>query len=504
MAIPAPFAALFTVHVLMHGRVDILWTFGPYYFGLVLAGSGALAVAAWDDLFPDEVDQEVLVPLPVRGGTLMGAKVLAVVSLMGIGALALNALTPMVFASFIELPGKGGPGGLQLFGAYLASGLLASLFAFTLCGVLRGTTLFLPHWRAVRRASSVIQSLVAFSLVSGLAMLPSVAKNLPQMGKGGPGILLAAPPAWFVGLAQMLAGYPRAHFQELASAAIRATAISTSLLVVIFPLGFRRFFLLRKDGGSEASGVGSIRLELRALNRFILRNPLARGTFWFFLNTLWRGSGQRIRLLSFLAVGAGWIFIVHAASGRGAELAAPMVAYLAVAGTRSACGTVVQERASWLIRITETKEKWGYTSGLRWGFWLGVLAPVFLALASWVTLTAAVSNPLVHIVLNLLAASLLAEAVLIGSPRFPFATLPSPGHISEPVALVLGFFAYIALARAAEKALVGNPFGQILAFGALATLLVGTAAHHRWMPPRPFVFQETENLLSSHIFEGEE
>ena len=503
-ASPTLFFMLFTVYVFLDGEVKKLWPFGAYFFGLVMIVLGFLAVLVWDDLFPDKVDQAILTAMPIPRSTLMWAKASAVGLLLGASAFALSGLTPLVFASFLQHRGEGAAAFVRLALAYFGSAFLSGILAFGACGALRGATLFLPHWIGVRRASSWIQSGLSFALVSGFAVLPLVADRLPDLVDQGSFTLLAMPPAWFVGLAQVMAGNRDPVFSLLAQVALLATAVSSLLFAWAMSLGFRRFSRLSEDRGAGRGERENDGFTPWIVNRLLLRAPLERATFWFFVATLWRGPRQRMRLLSYLAVAAGWIFIARASGGDTMGQASPIASFLAVAGARSAFGAVCQERANWIIRLTEQAHKARYQSGVRWGVWLTILVPVFLALGLVLSAFGTVPHLGAHLAFHFLAACLLAEGMVVGLPRFPFTTVAGPGHFSDPVLFLLGFLAYVNLIEAAERFGLADIESYAVACGVIATAILAIALLRRYAPSRPFDFQDAPDILAINLAGEEE
>jgi hypothetical protein len=501
---PIVFFALLTLCYFIVFDVAKLWPLATHYFGLCIIASGFLAVAAWEDLFPDETDQAVLSSLPLPTSSLMWAKAAALAVLMGIGTLALSALTPLVFA-IVCLPDDGTASQFfRLLAGHFAGACLACLTTFFACGALRGLALLLPDWRSVRRLSSWLQSALAFALVAGFALLPWMARDLSEKFLANSPTLLLMPPLWFVGLAQWVVGQRGGAFDRLALAALSAPAVAAVCLVCLLSVGFRRFGRLTQDRG-EGFGTGRPSgFPSTLLNRVVLRSPQSRAAFWFFVCTLWRGPRQRLRLLTYLAAAAGWIVVVQAAGSGGLMYAAPVAGFLAVAGVRSAASISIGERAAWIIRVTERRDKADYLWGLRWAVWLGVLLPTFCFLAPVLSAYAS-SGPLLacHLLLDLLAAALLSEALVLSVPTFPFTALPAPGSLSGPILFVLGFYAYVKGIGLLESLVLTDVWSTLLACAA-ALLALSSVVWSRRAAHHDFVFQEALDLTEYGLSGREE
>ena len=432
VAAPALFFMVFTLYIFAGGDPRGLWPFGAYFFGLVMIVLGLLAVLAWDELLPDEADLSILVALPVPRPTLVGAKVCAVALLLGACALAVCSLTPLVFASFLQLPGEGTLRFVRIAAAYFSAALAAGVLAFTACGALRGVVQLLPQGPGAGRASAGLQSSVAFGLVGSLALLPLVADRLPERVGADPVSLLAMPPAWFVGLAARLAGDGDPAFLFLGEVALLSTAVSSALFLWTLELGFRR--PLRGPGIRRENGGGwtVLRWAHLAVDGLLLRHPRERATFWFLLRTLWRNPGPRLRILFYLASAAGCIFLFRAAGGSDMALAAPVAAFFSVAGARSALRVPVQERAAWVLRSAEAEDDSAARSGLRWAVAAGIVAPVFAALGIILLAFGSIPHLAAHLSFHFLLACLLAEILVVPTARFPFAAAAPPSNRSAP------------------------------------------------------------------------
>ena len=508
---PIVFFTLLTLYLFIRFDVENMWPLGVHYFGVAMIASGFMAIVAWDDLLPDEVDQAVLAVLPIPRSTMMWAKATAVGILMGVGTLALSALTPFVFAIYL-LPAGGTAGQFwRLLAGYFLSASLACLLTFFTCGALRGASLLLPSWRGVRRASSWLQSALAFALIGGFALLPTVSRHLFALAEGDSPALLFMPPAWYVGLTQVIVGQTSPVFVRLALMALVAPVVAGLLFVGALTLGFRRFAWLKEDTGRVGGADRREGLVARTINTLALRTPQARAAFWFFVFTLWRGPRQRLRLLSYIGAAAGWIFVVQAAGGDGLAYSAAIAGFLAVAGARSSAGAICQERAGWIIRMTETDGKGSYLAGVRLGLWLAVLAPTFLALALVLVAFggferfAANPWPLLgaHLLFNFLAACLLAEGLIVASERLPFTALPGPGKFHVPVLFLLGFYTYVKVLGTLEILLLTTLADYVIAIAAAACTL-GAVLFIRRSASGPFIYQEADDLIDYGLARADE
>src|SRR5262249_38620298 len=107
------------------GLAGPVWSAERFLISLTMLMVGMFALVSWDSAFPDPGDVLVLGPLPVRGRTILAAKIAAAASAMGLTIGALNCLSafawPMVLA-----PAGAGLGGTARFIAALWITLLAA------------------------------------------------------------------------------------------------------------------------------------------------------------------------------------------------------------------------------------------------------------------------------------------------------------------------------------------------------------------------------------------
>ena len=90
----------------VQARVMAAWSLEHFLIATTMLAVGVLAVLSWGAMFPDHRDVLVLAPLPIRARTILVAKLVAVITALGvtIGALHLVAglVWPMVFNSRVH------------------------------------------------------------------------------------------------------------------------------------------------------------------------------------------------------------------------------------------------------------------------------------------------------------------------------------------------------------------------------------------------------------------
>jgi hypothetical protein len=186
---------------------------------------GLFAVLSWDSMFPDRRDVLVLVPLPIRGRTLLLAKVVAGAASLSVTVVALHVVAGLSWP-LILAPAHGGSMGLvRSLAAYWITMISAGAFIF--CGVLgvQGLAAQLPR-RLFLRLSAVLQ-MAAFCLFLSVYFLePSLATPEELTAVQNQRALAWLPSYWFLGLFQVLNGTMHPAFAPLARRAWIGLAIA--------------------------------------------------------------------------------------------------------------------------------------------------------------------------------------------------------------------------------------------------------------------------------------
>jgi hypothetical protein len=164
--------------------------------------AGLVAVATWDNIFPDRRDAMVLGPLPVRPRTILAAKLAAAGSLLGIGVLALNlgmgVALPLVTGAGWRFP--------RVFIAYWFTVVSAAAFVYGAVLAVQGVMAVLLSRRWFLRLSAILQ-LAAFALfLSAWLFQPSFGSAEEMAWAQRHGVLARWPAFWFFGLFGQMSG----------------------------------------------------------------------------------------------------------------------------------------------------------------------------------------------------------------------------------------------------------------------------------------------------------
>ena len=432
------------------------------FLSLSMIVMGIVTVVEWDALALDARDTANLGPLPIPRRTLLAAKLGAIGLFILAFAAAINAapavVYPLVVYGTLQLSLARG---LWLMIVFAAVSLAAVAFAFFAVLGLRETLVSLVGTRLFRRVSALVQSVLVLTLVTAFLLLPGhrgVSESMLQAG--GPALSLS-PPMWFLGLSESLTGRgvldapqvvsPRgttywspqaaarqradylSHlpvFDRLAGIGLIALAVAALVAVGGYALETRR--LVRRASVARSSlPRWLVRAVSSAARKTVVRDPLARATFYFTLQALARGTSQRFYLAGFGALAFAAIAVLVplgdlqqawrlSSEPTGALLALQMVLVVCLVwGLRFVFSVPAELRANWIFQVMWTRQPGRYFSGIRRAVFALAMIPL-LALVPLHVLLWGWPIAAVHLVFGTLAAGLLVEAALVGVRALPF------------------------------------------------------------------------------------
>ncbi len=434
------------------------WWDRAFFLTWSMAITGFVTLLLWDDLFPDEIDYQNLLPLPVRVSEIFGAKLLVVVLLLGGFFAATNGISGIMFPFF---EGFSMPGGIRLVTAHALAVLAGSLWVFfALAGAQGVLTAVLPA-SVFRRASAALQTLAVVGLLSMLLSFSAIAERFAD---GNASAWL--PPVWFLGLYDQALGGARSD--ALAARALLALAGALAAFVVGYAASYRRFVrrTLETPGPGGAGDFIGRRLLEGLASRLFARDPGARAVFDFSLVTLARSRRHRLFLAGFagagLAIALGGGLISPSNAPDPATLALPLVLtfFLAV-GLRVVLEVPVDLPAHWIIRVGGDGRPDRLLEGARRAFlMLAVLPPALLAVPGAVHAWG-VPPAVRQFLYDAALGALLVEILLVGFRKAPFAASYVPGRANLKVTILPWVGAFLAYAYALanlEAVLLGQPF----------------------------------------------
>ncbi len=424
------------------------------YFFIVLSMTvtGAVAVWRWDAIFPDRRDYMNLVPLPISTRTIFFANLVAVLYLVGLIAVDVNAVSCVLFPAVVAATQSRFVFFVKFAAVHTMGVLLASAFAFFAVFSVLGVLMAVVPPEAFRRFSAYIRGIVVVCLVALLctsAAIPELLRRAPT-----PRWALLIPSCWFLGLCQSLRRHAGPLLIEASRLALPGLAIAATVALISYVVGYRRHFL-RIAETTDASAIAFNPRPSRAgafLDRWPLGTPFQRAGFRFVVKTLVRSEAHRLVLT---AVGGLALVLAsqallgafeNAKSLREAALSPDalsipfILSFLLIVGLRVVFEIPAELRSNWIFQLSVDRDQQEFDALARRVILLLVLPwlllmtlPVYAYLESWVVAG-------LHTLLVVTWAVLLTNILLTRFRKIPFTcTLPVFKQHSFVILLSFGF-----------------------------------------------------------------
>ncbi len=471
-------------------RMAVLWFDRCFLMSFAILVMGGVTVLEWDALFPDRRDYASLIPLPIRARTMFLAKVSALILfLLGFTAavsFASTILFPIISYRYHGFPYRDPfmltvAGFAGIAGTAAAQGLsvlAASAFIFLSLVALEGILLNVLSERLFRKASVYVQCGMVFALLSLFFLFPNIAGEIPALKARNATVLYTFPPAWFLGLNEVLLGSRDAVFLTLARWAEVAVGATAAISAVAYAVAYRRHVkrTLESMEGSEGNRTAFDDWVARVAD-WLAPHPIQRATVAFIGKTMSRSAKHRIFLAAY--AGAGCAFVLQglvASRIRQAWLSVPLVlGFFVLSGMRYIFTIPMELPANWIFRVSETEERGRALEGARKAMiWFGV-APLFLAMAPLYFLLWPPAVAFAHLVFSITLSLLLVEALLFEFWKIPFTCSYPPGKANVTLLWIfywVGFTTYAYSMATLEAWMVLRP-SRLIGFYAIAAGLWG-------------------------------
>jgi hypothetical protein len=396
---------------------------------------GLVAVCEWDALVFDRRDAMVLSPLPLRGATIVTAKVAALGAFLLAASTTVNLLNAIVFA-FATGDRLGFDALVRHFVAILTSTFAAATFVFAALVTLRGVIGLAAGPRVAAALGSLLQFAFVLALLGIVILCPAVWR-VPHRELVNPTATGWLPSSWFLGLFEQLRGSTRAYFEPLATRAWIATAAVAAGAVATSIVGFRRQMerALAPDATARLGGTARV---ARALAGILAGgHGVAPATSDFILLTLGRNRTQQTLVAVNAAVGVALVCAGLAQARSLASLTHPtttvlwiplVVAYWLAVGFRAACFVPSELQSAWTFAANAPGASPGYRAAVRAAMLAFVLPPTLVVAAA---VTFPLLGPAVavrHLVFVGLMTIAIVEAAALTIDFVPFTRAYEPGH----------------------------------------------------------------------------
>ena len=252
---------------------------------------GLLTVFIWDTLVFDKRDAMVLGPLPLRGSTIVGAKLAALATFLVGTALAVNVISGVSFGWVTgTLDGRI----LRHLAGHLSGTIGGAVFMFCTLVVVRGLLVLLVSAHVAATVGSLLQ-FVFLSAVLCFMMVPTATGQV------------LPPISWFAALFEWIRGSREPAVPGLAQYALIALPISVAGAIAVTFGGYWKQMRAALAPSARVASTARIRRRLAML--ITGRDRVARATSDFVLTTLARSRVQQAPIAIAAALGVAIISV---------------------------------------------------------------------------------------------------------------------------------------------------------------------------------------------------
>lgn len=449
-----------------------------------MISTGLLTAFIWDTLVFDKRDAMVLGPLPLRGRTIVGAKLAALATFLIGTALAVNVVSGV---SFGFVTGAIDGRILQHLAGHWAGTIGGAVFIFCALVIVRGLLVLLVSAHAAETVGSLLQ-FVFLSAVLCFMMVPTATGQV------------LPPISWFAALFEQIRGSRQATIGPLAQVALIVLPLSVAGAIAITFAGYWKQMRAALAPSARVAGSARIRRGLAAL--IAGRDRVARATSDFVLTTLARSRVQQAPIAIAAALGVAIISIALVSREGGlAELRTPrtvvlwipiVLGYWIVVGLRASFVVPTELKAAWAFRVHSQLPSASYWSGVRAAMFAFAIGPALLVNAFIVGLLLGSRIAAIHALIVTLAIAITAQFASLLVQGVPFTRAYPPGHAKLKTRwqfYLLGMWAIAYLPVRWEMPLLNDPWGLagLLAKGLVVLIVLEIAGRYRarkWtLPP---------------------
>ena len=427
-----------------------LVSFPDEYFFTVLSltAAGAMAVWKWDSLLPDRRDYGNLAHLPIRGGHIFLANLLALLFLAAVVSIDINLGSSLLFPLVACWTVPSFDYMILFFATHLISVVLAAIFGFMAVLAILGVLMAVLPYRAFRKCSVYVRSALLISFVALLMSSSSEPAKLDAI-QSAVAWTHVPPTAWFASLCQWLRGIHNPLFPGLAAAALLGSIAVLGIAIAAYALSYRRCFLRSAETIVILPAGGGViaRFTLRGLDKILLRGPFQRGGFRFVIRALFRSETHSLTWVAFIAVGvmiaSNNLLIAHAKTASPSylpsaiALGVPLVlTYFLMFGVRIAFEIPAPLRSNWTFRFgvdPATRELAALAKRVMVAFEVPLLGASFVVFAYFWGWRIA----LIHSVVIAAMALLLIETLLFSFRKIAFTCSAPPFKQTTIVSLIV-------------------------------------------------------------------
>jgi hypothetical protein len=464
---------------------------------------GFVVVLVSSSLFPDEIDCRVLLPLPVSKRMVFACKALAVMVFTSLFAIAAHvAMMPLVVVMWNT---RWSDQGLlpQLIAHGLAS-LGASIVTALVIMAIAGALLICVPRSRLRVASVAFRG----AALCGLVLSVPLASRLPTMGAliaSESPLFYMVPPAWFLGVQQLLLGHATPYFLRLAQIAAVAAVVSFAVALGSYVFLYQRLERVifrpvhRSDrfprqripflrfSGKRESATAAIGPFIRAT---LTRSPLHQGVF-----VIIAACGAGLVLNSFVGNWHAGALSRATDSLTATVIWAPFALVFAMnVALRAALVLPIELRANWIFRVTEDEATRAeeLSAVVRTLILLGVVLPLSVFFpVEWAVLG---PRAIYCTSIAFLCGLVLVELQMAEWRRIPFTCSYAPSRQFVWLTMLIGVAAFVVFTTIGSRLVrysVGHPLGWLAVMTILGAVLLYLRRQRLWLSQRaPLMFED--------------
>ena len=267
----------------------VAWMDKTMYIGFSMIAAGAVGTIVWNALVVDRRDTLVLGVQPLRGRTIVVAKLLALGTYVAIFIGGMHTISSFLYGMLL---GNFGDVPFALRGIvahFVASSLGSAFVLFGVCAI-QGVLLATIGPRIFARVSPLVQLLLAVIVLESILVLPviggSAIRSLEADGVAplvvhlhgrtstvhpttGSGAVARSwvpktPPIWFLGVYESILGTTEPRFHELARTGVMSVVAVFGLVLITYPLAYRRMAVAAVENVDPWHGPSSAIVAPRA------------------------------------------------------------------------------------------------------------------------------------------------------------------------------------------------------------------------------------------------
>lgn len=437
-------------------------------FSMVI--TGMVTVLKWDSIFPDRRDYMNLAPLPIATRRIFLANITAIVLIAVVFAIDVNAASSFLFPMEVMMEQPKFIFFVQFGRAHFLGVMLSSFFIFLALFALIGTLMVLLPDALFRRISIYLRIFIIMLLLALFCSTFVVPQFLQTLQSDPHSVLRWLPPVWFLGLLRSVLGKADPALAQLGRLGWEAMICVGLLAPAVYIASYYRYFIRIPEilDTTLRSHAPRTLLPMAWMDQFILRSPFERAIYRFTVKTLLRS--ERHSLLFGAFSGLGLVLALEMLASAFYDSPGPAVqpdaeflsvpfilAYFVICGLRFVFDIPAELHANWVHRSVlyrgndqpaNLARKVILTFAVPWV----LLLCLPLSVRAWGWPTGAG-----HVAVLLAACSLLAQLLLRGFRKIPFAcTFPVWKQSATVVILLylLGFWAFAFLLPRLEHALL--------------------------------------------------